>query len=112
MYSEEFSVAMESAYGLHVSSELVPALDAVESDLQALGDWLATLEEDAHAAIDEVTAENGVMAGLADASVSIVTNIGALLEVFDTQPESISVSTALEMLTAASTEAVAKEPNG
>jgi|SRR5947209_8219450 hypothetical protein len=109
-YTEAFATAM-AGKGVPVDASVVPEQEAVNSDLDALGAWLSSLDEDTHAAIDTVTAENPIKAGLADQSVGIVQAIGPLLAAFDDQPASISISTALEMLTAASAEAAANVNN-
>ena len=109
-YQETFAETM-AGKGVPVDADMVPEQEAVNSDLNALSAWLNSLDENTHAAIDLVTAENPIKSGLADPSVSIVQAIGPLLAAFDTKPASISISTALEMLMDASTQAAANVDN-
>jgi hypothetical protein len=103
-YEEAFAQVMSDS-GIAVDPGIVPSQDAVDADLAQMGDWLGSLEADTRAAIDQVTAENAVQAGLADGSVGIVQAIGPLLEAFDAQPEPLSISTTHQMLAAASAQA-------
>jgi hypothetical protein len=105
-YEDAFAAAMAKV-GMQVDAQAVPEQSLVDADLGKLGDWLGSLEQQTRDAIDQVTAENPVKAGLADRSVGIVGAIGPLLAAYDAQPASLSVSTALEQLRAASTEAAA-----
>ena len=109
-YTEAFAEAMASK-GVPIDASVIPEQEAVDSDLDALDAWLSSLDEDTHAAIDMVTAENPIKAGLANQSVGIVQAIGPLLAAFDSQPASISISTALEMLKDASATAAANVNN-
>jgi hypothetical protein len=103
-YEETFAQILNDQ-GIPVDASAVPGRDAVEADLQRLGDWLGSLEDETKSAIDEATAENAVQAGLADPEVSIVQDIGGVLTGFDNQPSAISISSALDMIAAASAAA-------
>ena len=109
-YSQAFAEIM-AGKGVPVDAATVPEQEAVNSDLEALGAWLNSLDEDTHAAIDLVTAENPVKYGLADPSVGIVRAIGPLLAAFDAKAASLSISTALGMLMDASTQAATNVDN-
>jgi hypothetical protein len=106
MYSDDFVAAL-SASGISISSDLVPSQDAVESDLAQLKSWLDNLDDDTHQAIDLVTAENPIKAGLADPSVGIVTSIGPILSALDSQPQSLSISASYNLLSGADSQAAA-----
>ena len=96
-YEEAFADLLTNR-GVPLSADAVPSKEAVDADLKRLARWLESLEPDTHLAMDEITGENAIQAGLADPSVGIVKTIGSILEAFDSQPESISISTVLEML--------------
>lgn len=98
MSYEEAFASLLTERGVPLSAEAVPSQEAVDADLESMASWLESLEPDTHLAMDEVTGENAIQAGLADPSVGIVISIGPILEAFDSQPESISISTTLEML--------------
>lgn len=103
-YEEEFAQIL-SDQGLSVDASIVPGQDSVDADLQQLSGWLGGLEQASKDAIDEVTADNPVKAGLADPSVAIVSSIGGILAAFDAQAAAISISSALDTLTSASAQA-------
>lgn len=109
-YAEAFAEAMADK-GVPVDASVVPEQEVVNSDLDALSAWLSSLDEDTHAAIDLVTAENPIKAGLADPSVGIVQAIGPLLAAFDAASASIPISTSVDMLTDASATAAANVNN-
>jgi hypothetical protein len=105
MSYEETLAQILNDQGIPVDASAVPGRDAVEADLQRLRDWLGSLEDETKSAIDEATAENAVQAGLADPEVSIVQDIGGVLAGFDNQQSAISISSALDMIAAASAAA-------
>ena len=109
MYADAMSTAL-SSHGISVAAEDVPTQDAVDADVQQLRDWLASLDDDTRAGIDQLTGENAVQAGLADPTVGIVSSIGPILAAFDAAPESISISAATDTIAAASSEAAAADP--
>ncbi|MFD9353868.1 hypothetical protein [Streptomyces sp. NPDC060031] len=105
-YQEEFATAMASQ-GVAIDAGMVPDQATVDNDLNQLSDWLTSLETDTLAAIDRVTADFPVKAHLADPSVGVAPNLGALLQAFDNLESSIPVSSTLNMMRAASTQAAA-----
>jgi hypothetical protein len=109
VYADAMSAALASR-GISVAAADMPTQDSVDADVQSLRDWLSSLDGDTRGAIDQVTGENAVKAGLADPSVGIVSAIGPILAAFDAAPESISISAATDTIAAASSEAAAADP--
>jgi hypothetical protein len=108
MYSDDFVAALSAAAtGINISSDVVPTQDAVESDLTQLQNWLNSLDDDTHQAIDLVTADNPIKAGLADPNVGIVTSIGPILSAYDNLAASLSISMVYTQLANADTQAAA-----
>jgi len=103
-YADEFARLLNER-GIPVDAAVVPDKEFVDADVQVVREWLALLEENTRAAIDEVTAENAVQAGLGDPQVAIVGAIGPVLAAFDSQPESISITVSIDMIARASEDA-------
>jgi len=96
-FQDAFAQALNNA-GISIDAGAIPDQGAVASDLDAFQVWLASLEPDTLAAIDQVAGENPVKAGLADPSVAIVAGIGPVLAAVDAVPSAFSMSATLELL--------------
>lgn len=104
-FAEAFARFLTDA-GVPVDSSLVPDRASVDADLDGLASWLLSLEDGTRSAIDKITATHAIQQGLADPSVAIVSSIGAVLAAFDSQPASISVSSALDLMRSAARQAI------
>ncbi|HWK47891.1 MAG TPA: hypothetical protein VNT30_24425 [Stellaceae bacterium] len=96
-FQDGFTQSLNQA-GISIDASLIPDQSSVSSDLDSLQTWLASLEPDTMTAIDQVSGENPVKAGLADPSVAIVSAIGPVLKAVDAAPAAFSISATLAML--------------
>lgn len=108
VYADALSNAL-AADGITVAAQDVPSQQDVDGDVTGLQTWLGSLDDNTRQGIDLVTAESPVKAGLADPSVGIVSSIGPILSGFDNAAASISISKAVELIAAASSQAAAAE---
>lgn len=103
-FQESFANILSQS-GIIVDASLVPDRQSVLSDVDTVATWLSSLEIDTKEAIDSVTADEPIKAGLADGSVGIVNSIGSILEAFDSAEASISISSATDIIRSAAESA-------
>jgi hypothetical protein len=94
-FADEMSQCLGGA-GMPIGPEAIPDRLELETGLERLVSWMNELDEDARAALDEITGDYAVNALIADPSVNIAPELGPLLSAIDEVPESIPISTLAE----------------
>jgi hypothetical protein len=93
-FADDYVQCLSQA-GITVDVSVIPDSDTLSQGLGQLATWLNSLDSATQAAFDEVTADQPVKAGLADPTVGIAPNLGALLQAVDQLQASISISSLL-----------------
>jgi hypothetical protein len=94
-FAEDFAQALQNS-GISVDGSELPSEDDIQTGLDGLQSWLESLEPATKLAVDEVTADFPVKAGLADPEVGIAPGIEAVLRAADQAPITLAISDFLE----------------
>ena len=105
-FAEEFVEQLQNA-GVPVPAESVPEREVLDRGLQSIQNWIGSLDENTQAALDEVTADFPVKAGLANDNVGIAPDLGGFLAAIDQLQASFPISTIVSSAVTASAAAAA-----
>jgi len=94
-FSEDMGQALGKR-GITINSVHIPDQDTLTQGLDSLKNWLASIDVETLAAVEEVTGDFPVKKGLADPNVNIAPGLGDLLEEVDRLPASFSISTVVD----------------
>jgi hypothetical protein len=95
-FAEDFSQCLADA-GIPIDSSAIPERADLELGLNALTEWVDSLEDPTREALDEVTGEFSVQVGIAE--VDIAPTLRSLLEAIDGIDNVVPISTLMETST-------------
>jgi hypothetical protein len=94
-FAEDFAQALQNS-GISLDASELPSEEDIQTGLDGLQSWLESLEPATKLAVDEVTADFPVKAGVADPEVSIAPSLQAVLRAADQAPVTLAISELLE----------------
>ncbi len=94
-FSDDFASCLASA-GINIAASDIPDQQTLQSGLQKLQNWISSLDAVTGSALDEVTADFKVKAGIADPSVNIAPELSGLLRAADGLPVGLGISTLVQ----------------
>ncbi|HEX8918551.1 MAG TPA: hypothetical protein VF898_08610 [Chloroflexota bacterium] len=94
-FADDFSQCLAGS-GINIPASAIPEHDTLQSGLNSISSWIASLDSTTQVAVDEVTADFPTKAGLADPNVNIAPELLAFLQAFDSVPASLPISTLVQ----------------